>query len=213
VAGVGAAMAAKYSNVVSGAARRRQRRARGCFRRKAAIKTRRFSRLVSHHKRSPAPGSHSGCALPFASEEAIALALKNRASDVSDQNPYRALPAAVSKAVTFEAAHRLGRADDPAPYQRLHGHSFRLEATLEGVPDPERGWVDDLGALNEALGALVTRLDHGLLNEIAGLERPTLERICAWAAAELGPRFPALARVTVSRPSLNESCTLEVRAR
>jgi 6-pyruvoyltetrahydropterin/6-carboxytetrahydropterin synthase len=116
----------------------------------------------------------------------------------------------ISKAVTFEAAHRLGGPDDPAAYQRLHGHSFRLEASLRGVPDAERGWVDDLGALSDALKALAAELDHGYLNDVEGLERPTLERICAWAAARLASRFPALASVTVSRPSLNETCTLEV---
>jgi 6-pyruvoyltetrahydropterin/6-carboxytetrahydropterin synthase len=117
----------------------------------------------------------------------------------------------ITKAVTFEAAHRFGGPDDPEPYRRLHGHSFRLEATLRGRPDPERGWVADLGALSEALRALAGRLDHGLLNEIPGLERPTLERIAAFAAGELRVQFPALARVAVSRPSLGESCVLEVK--
>jgi 6-pyruvoyltetrahydropterin/6-carboxytetrahydropterin synthase len=121
-------------------------------------------------------------------------------------------PVEITKAVTFEAAHRLGDARDPEAYRRVHGHSFRLEATLRGRPDPERGWVDDLGALAEALRALAARLDHGLLNEIEGLERPTLERICAWAAAELAPQFPSLSRVCVSRPSLSETCVLTLES-
>lgn len=125
-------------------------------------------------------------------------------------NDFKSLPVEITKAVTFEAAHRLGMPGDPEPYGRLHGHSFRLEVSLRGKPDPERGWVDDLGALTDALKALAGRLDHGFLNEIEGLERPTLERLCAWAAGELRPRFPALARVTVARPSLGESCTLEI---
>jgi 6-pyruvoyltetrahydropterin/6-carboxytetrahydropterin synthase len=129
---------------------------------------------------------------------------------VSDRNDFSAAPVEVSKAVTFEAAHRLGGPDDPEAYRRVHGHSFRLEATLRGRPHPERGWVADLGALEAALRALTARLDHGLLNEVEGLERPTLERLAAWAAAELKPRFATLARVTVSRPSLGESCVLEV---
>lgn len=123
---------------------------------------------------------------------------------------FRTAPVAISKAVTFEAAHRLGGPDEPEAYRRLHGHSFRLEATLKGAPDPEKGWVDDLGTLAEALEALTARLDHGLLNDVEGLERPTLERICAWAAGELSARFPTLARVTVSRPSLGETCVLEI---
>ncbi len=132
-------------------------------------------------------------------------------SAVSQHVDYSRAPVEISKTVSFEAAHRLGGADDPEAYRRIHGHSFELTATLRGRPDPERGWVDDLGALSDALAALASRLDHGMLNEIEGLERPTLERICAWAAGELRPRFPALARVAASRPSLRETCVLEIK--
>ena len=57
-----------------------------------------------------------------------------------------------------------------------------------------------------------TRAERGrrLLNEIDGLSVPTLERICLWAAREIGAELPGLRRVTLSRPSLNESCTLEL---
>jgi 6-pyruvoyltetrahydropterin/6-carboxytetrahydropterin synthase len=127
---------------------------------------------------------------------------------VSTRDEFQAVPVEITKAVTFEAAHLLGGDKDPEPYRRVHGHSFRLEATLRGRPDPEQGWVDDLGALADALRALAAKLDHGLLNEIPGLERPTLERLCAWTAAELKPRFASLHRISVSRPSLGESCTL-----
>ncbi len=129
---------------------------------------------------------------------------------MSTRNDFNSLPVEITKAVTFEAAHRLDGPEDPEHYGRIHGHSFRLEVSLRGLPDPERGWVDDLGALTEALKTLAGRLDHGLLNDIEGLERPTLERLCAWTAGELRPQFPALARVTVARPSLGESCTLEI---
>jgi 6-pyruvoyltetrahydropterin/6-carboxytetrahydropterin synthase len=127
---------------------------------------------------------------------------------MSTRKEFQSVPVEITKAVTFEAAHRLGDARDPEAYRRVHGHSFRLEATLRGQPDPERGWVDDLGALTEALRVIASKLDHGLLNEIEGLERPTLERICAWAAAELQPVFPSLHRVSASRPSLGEACVL-----
>ncbi len=127
---------------------------------------------------------------------------------MSTRKEFQNAPVEISKAVTFEAAHRLGDASDPEAYRRVHGHSFKLEATLRGRPHPDRGWVDDLGALTEALRVIAAKLDHELLNEIEGLERPTLERICAWAAAELQPVFPSLYRISASRPSLGESCTL-----
>jgi len=120
-------------------------------------------------------------------------------------------PVEITKAASFEAAHHMSLPDDPEPYRRMHGHSFRVEVTLRGRPDPKRGWVDDFGDLSAALAELVARLDHGFLNEVPGLERPTLERLCAWIARELSPRFATLARVSVSRPSLNETATLVVR--
>jgi 6-pyruvoyltetrahydropterin/6-carboxytetrahydropterin synthase len=48
------------------------------------------------------------------------------------------------------------------------------------------------------------------LNEIPGLETPTLENICVWVADKLRDRLPNLKRVSVARPSLGEMCTIEV---
>jgi 6-pyruvoyltetrahydropterin/6-carboxytetrahydropterin synthase len=42
------------------------------------------------------------------------------------------------------------------------------------------------------------------------LENPTLERLCLYFAERLKPAFPGLSRVTVSRPTIKESCTLSL---
>ncbi|HTK36616.1 MAG TPA: 6-carboxytetrahydropterin synthase [Caulobacteraceae bacterium] len=116
----------------------------------------------------------------------------------------------ITKAAAFDAAHSLP-AGPRADYRRLHGHSFRVEATLRGtMGEAEVGWVEDLGALEAALKAVSDELDHGFLNEVPGLESPTLEHLCLHFAARLKPRFPGLARVTVSRPTVGESCALEL---
>ena len=115
----------------------------------------------------------------------------------------------ISKTVAFDAAHFLDGCAGERPYARMHGHSFTLEATLEGAVDPETGWVADFAALGAALEEIRERLDHRLLNEAEGLKRPTLENICAFAGAELRSRFPALRMIRVARPSIGESCTLE----
>jgi 6-pyruvoyltetrahydropterin/6-carboxytetrahydropterin synthase len=116
----------------------------------------------------------------------------------------------ITKAATFDAAHSLPTGPR-AEYRRLHGHSFRVEATIRGqIEDGAVGWVEDLGALDEALRAVADELDHGHLNEVAGLESPTLEHLCMHFARRLKSRFPALARVTVSRPTVGESCAMEV---
>ena len=46
-----------------------------------------------------------------------------------------------------------------------------------------------------------------LLNEIPGLELPTLERMSQYIYSELVKTLPELVSVTVRRDSLGESCT------
>jgi 6-pyruvoyltetrahydropterin/6-carboxytetrahydropterin synthase len=116
----------------------------------------------------------------------------------------------ITKAATFEAAHYLDHGPAQSRYRRLHGHSFKVEATVRGPALESGGWVADLAELDEALRAVTGELDHGLLNEQAGLETPTLEHLCLHFAERLGPRFPGLSRIVVSRPSVGESCALNL---
>jgi 6-pyruvoyltetrahydropterin/6-carboxytetrahydropterin synthase len=115
----------------------------------------------------------------------------------------------ITKAAAFDAAHRLPYGPNET-YTRLHGHSFRVEATLRGPAKAPVGWVDDLGALDAALKSVAGALDHGLLNETPGLESPTLEALCLHFAGRLHERFPGLVRIAVSRPSNGESCVLNL---
>ncbi|MDB5416733.1 MAG: 6-pyruvoyl tetrahydrobiopterin synthase [Phenylobacterium sp.] len=116
----------------------------------------------------------------------------------------------ITKAATFDAAHNLPGGPAGSPYTRLHGHSFRVEATVRGEAQAPVGWVADLGHLDRALKAIAGELDHGLLNDKPGLESPTLERLCVYFAERLRPEFPGLARIVVSRPTVGESCALVV---
>lgn len=118
----------------------------------------------------------------------------------------------ITKAATFDAAHHLPGGPPGGPYTRLHGHSFRVEATVRGEEQGAIGWVADLGDLDRALRAAAGELDHGLLNEKPGLDSPTLEHLCLWFAQRLAPAFPGLSRVVVSRPTVGESCALNLDA-
>ena len=117
----------------------------------------------------------------------------------------------ITKAASFDAAHHLP-AGGPADgrYTRLHGHSFKVEATVRGVPQEPVGWVADLADLDQALRAVAGELDHRLLNELPGLERPTLEHLCLYFAERLKAPFPGLCRIVVSRPTIGESCAMAV---
>lgn len=115
----------------------------------------------------------------------------------------------IVKTMTFDAAHYLDEDNDAPAYKRMHGHSFTLDVELEGEPN-DSGWVADFGELTTALYDLREQLDHRLLNEVEGLERPTLENICRWVAARLSPDFPSLCSVRVARPSNGEACIYEL---
>ena len=114
----------------------------------------------------------------------------------------------ITKAASFDAAHRLPGGPAEGPYTRLHGHSFKVEASIRGPAAPPVGWVEDLARLDAALKSAAALLDHSLLNDHAGLESPTLEALCLWFRAQLKPSFPGLCRIVVSRPTVGESCAL-----
>lgn len=116
----------------------------------------------------------------------------------------------ITKAAAFDAAHYLPDGPSHSPYTRMHGHSFKVEATVRGQEKAPVGWVADLADLDAALAAVARELDHGLLNEKPGLESPTLEHLCLYFADRLKGQFAGLCRVTVSRPSIGESCTLNL---
>ncbi len=111
----------------------------------------------------------------------------------------------VTRRVHFNAAHRLDNpAHDPAWNQRTfgpcnnplwHGHNYVLEVSVRGVPDPQTGYVVDLGALKEVLeSAVVSRCDHRNLNlEVEFLRDiiPTTENLVIAFWNEIAPRLPA----------------------
>jgi len=90
----------------------------------------------------------------------------------------------------FEAAHFLPRVPAGHKCRRMHGHSYALRVSIEGEPDAERGWIMDFAAMDEVVEPVVRRLDHQVLNEVAGLENPTSELLAAWLWRELEGRLP-----------------------
>ncbi len=116
----------------------------------------------------------------------------------------------ITKAATFDAAHYFAEGPQHRPYANMHGHSFKVEATVRGATQEPVGWVADLADLDAALRAVASELDHGVLNEKPGLERPTLEHLCLYFAQRLKPGFPGLSRIVVSRPTIGESCAMAV---
>lgn len=114
----------------------------------------------------------------------------------------------ITKSFVFDAAHQLAANVQPGHlYAGLHGHSFDCELTFRGTPDARTGWIRDFAELQAICDSLRDQLDHKYLNEIPGLERPTLERICAWIWDKVAAQAPELIRVRVHRGSFREGCT------
>lgn len=108
---------------------------------------------------------------------------------------------------TFEAAHHLPHVfPDGHVNTRLHGHSFRVRVTLEGKPDKRTGLIADLGQVETAFGTAREKLDHRYLNEIEGLETPTLENIAMWLWRHFYRELPSLAQIGVYRDTCGEGC-------
>ena len=117
----------------------------------------------------------------------------------------------VHRKAHFNAAHRLYRVDWSADHNAAvfglcsnpyyHGHNYELIVQLEGVINPETGFVVDLKWLKEVIREEVTlKLDHKNLNEEVeefNTLNPTAEYISVVIWRWLRPHIP-------------EHCSLEV---
>ena len=113
----------------------------------------------------------------------------------------------LSQRFSFDAAHHLGAG--ASENRRLHGHSFYVEVTLRGEPDPKTGFLRDFGQIDDTLKQVRELLDHRLLNEVEGLDNPTLENIARFIHAKAKAALPEVVRVKIERPSYGQSCTFE----
>jgi 6-pyruvoyltetrahydropterin/6-carboxytetrahydropterin synthase len=107
----------------------------------------------------------------------------------------------------FEAAHTLEREFETAGSRRIHGHTYLAEIAIEGTPDATSGMVTDLAQLRSAIEKVRESLDHHLLNEVAGLGKPTLENLCAYLWRAFEKQLP-LAEVSVRREASGDACRL-----
>jgi len=103
----------------------------------------------------------------------------------------------IRKQFSFEASHVLPHHHGKC--SQLHGHSYRLDVTVEGPLQsggPATGMVVDFDELSRIVRAqIIAELDHRHLNDT--LENPTSENIVAWIWHRLTPLLPGLAELTL----------------
>lgn len=110
----------------------------------------------------------------------------------------------ISASASFEASHYIEAEKGAGHYRRVHGHSFVVTASV-ARPEPDRdGWVMDLGKLEELLRGILSELDHAVLNDIPGLEKPTFENILLWIEAKMKAAGVFPSRLEIERPTLRQ---------
>ena len=95
----------------------------------------------------------------------------------------------------FDAAHLLD--GYPGECSGLHGHTWDVEATVEGDDLDGIGIVYDFKRLKSDLAACLEPYDHGCLNEVAPFDRmnPTAENLARVLFEELSARVDDAVRV------------------
>ena len=97
----------------------------------------------------------------------------------------------------FSSAHSLrgykGKCED------LHGHNWKVEVTLESAKLDKIGLLLDFHELKNKLNAILEKLDHKYLNNLAYFKKvnPTSENIAKFIYVSLKPKVKHLKSVTV----------------
>ena len=98
----------------------------------------------------------------------------------------------VRRGFDFEAAHRLPH--HPGKCRDLHGHSYRLQVTVDRPVDPGSGMAIDFGDLKRVVRTeVVDLLDHKYVNDM--IENPTAEEMAVWIWRRLETRLEGLEEI------------------
>ncbi|MGD0500289.1 MAG: 6-carboxytetrahydropterin synthase QueD [Bryobacteraceae bacterium] len=108
---------------------------------------------------------------------------------------------------TFAAGHALrnyhGKCENP------HGHNYRCELTVRGEQLDEAGLLADFVELKKTLHAVLDRLDHQWLNDLAPFDvlNPSAENMARHIYQEVRDRMMDKPRVRVASVRLWETDT------
>ncbi|HEY8782230.1 MAG TPA: 6-carboxytetrahydropterin synthase QueD [Mucilaginibacter sp.] len=101
----------------------------------------------------------------------------------------------IYKQFSFDSAHFLPNVSDSHKCKQLHGHTYHLTIYAEGEVLEKEGWVLDFSDLKSVVNPIIDRIDHKLLNDIAGLENPTTEILAIWLWKQIKPLMHPLKRI------------------
>ncbi|MCS7064000.1 MAG: 6-carboxytetrahydropterin synthase QueD [Methylacidiphilales bacterium] len=103
----------------------------------------------------------------------------------------------ITKDFHFEAAQSLASFPEGHKCRHIHGHSFKVSISIKGPVNPQTGLLRDHAEISQAMRPILKKIDHAYLNDIPGLENPTIENIAAWLWHQLKPHLPELYEITL----------------
>ena len=117
----------------------------------------------------------------------------------------------ISKSFYFEAAHRLTITNNEVN-KNIHGHSYFVEIFIIDQTNEinKNGLILDFSIFEKRLKMIKNDLDHKFLNEVSGLENPTLENIGMYIFKRLKKIDLNLYKIIVKRKSCGETFILKV---
>lgn len=104
----------------------------------------------------------------------------------------------------YDSAHRLPYVPAGHKCGRLHGHTYTLEVTVSGDVGPV-GWVVDFADVKAAVEPFVALLDHTYLNDVPGLDNPTVEVQLPWLWDRIKAGLPGLTRLVLQEGVANSA--------
>lgn len=97
----------------------------------------------------------------------------------------------------FEAAQALPQFPAGHKCRQVHGHSFKVTISVRGPVDEVTGIFFDHAVISDAMRLLVAQVDHAYLNDVPGLENPTIENMSRWFWEKLHPQLPGLYEIVL----------------
>ncbi len=91
----------------------------------------------------------------------------------------------LTKTFTFDSAHNLIKYNGKC--ERLHGHTYRLDVTIQGRLNSEEMVLDFVEFKSIVKDNVIDLIDHTYLNDI--LEQPSTENLVLWIWNKLSPLF------------------------
>ena len=113
----------------------------------------------------------------------------------------------ISVEETFAAGHALRHYRGKC--EKVHGHNYKVQVTIEGETLNEAGLLVDFVELKRLLHAVVDRLDHEFLNDVPPFDvlNPSAENMAKFFHDEISKGFPFENGARVSNVKLWETDT------